>query len=453
MLATITALLLSILCLPLFRQLADKEISAAPLTNPLVLGALVAGALLIGLAAGSYPALVLSRFRPSSVLKGSFATSRRGAALRQTLVVFQFATAIALIVGTLVVRQQLGYMQGRPLGFENEQQLLLDFGGDSVVRENIESIKNELASTPGIQSIAATRSVPGGYFPDAGTDLEAPEGMRKVVLGLFEVDTDFLPQIGATAVAGRLFSREISSDADQALVLNEAAVAELGYPDPAEAVGKRFQQWGREGVIIGVVKDFNYESLHHEIRPLSFRVSPWVGLLVLQVSTDDAADVIDALRERWGTLAPHRPFLFSFLDQNFDALYRSEDRFAALFGTFAALAIFVACLGLFGLAAFSAQQRTKEIGVRKVMGATVGSVTGLLSKEFLKLVLIGFILAVPAAYLGMSRWLEGFAYRIELGWEIFLLAGIITLVVALSTVSYQAVKAAMSDPVVSLRYE
>lgn len=450
--ATVIAALLAWVLLPLFRTLAGKEISALPLWDPAMIAAILGGAVLLGLFAGAYPAFVLSRFRPSQVLKGTIQTS--GAGLRKAMVAFQFMMSIALIVGTVVVHDQLEYLRDHPLGFEDRQQLVLDFGGDPRVRDEIEAVKQEFEALPGIDAASAARSVPGGYFPDAGSAIEAPDGtMRDVSLGLFEVDQEFLTQLGVEVVAGRLFSPEIATDTEQALVVNAAAAREMGYADPAELVGKRFRQWGREGEIVGVVDDFNFESLQHEVTPLSFRVSPWLRFLVLETSTADAAETVALVQARWNELVPYRPFMYSFLDQSFDALYRDEDRFGALFGTFAALAIFIACLGLFGLAAYSVQQRTKEIGIRKALGATAASVAALFSRDFLKLVLVGFVVAVPVAYLAMSRWLDGFAYRIDIGPGIFLLAGGLALLVAVLTVSYQSARAARLDPVKTLRYE
>jgi putative ABC transport system permease protein len=218
-------------------------------------------------------------------------------------------------------------------------------------------------------------------------------------------------------------------------------------------VGKRFEQGSRKGEVVGVVKDFNHESLQHEIRPLSFRVSPWLNYIVLQTATKGAADVVADVKAKWSELVPHRPFLFSFLDQSFDTQYRAEERFGNLLGTFAMLAIFIACLGLFGLAAYEAQQRTKEIGIRKVLGATVANIVGLLSKDFLKLVALGFIIAVPVAWYAMHKWLADFAYRIDIGPGIFLLAGGLALLIALATVSWQSIWAALANPVDSLRSE
>lgn len=452
--ATALSVLLAELAFPLFSHLAGKEIPGTLLTSLPVLGLLAVGTLVVGILAGSYPALVLSDFRPSQVLKGSFSTSSRGVLLRKGLVVFQFSTAIALIIGTFVVIQQLNFLQNQSLGFDDTQQLVLDFGGDMKVLENTEAIEQELSTLPGVRNVSSTRSIPGGYYPHATTNVETPEGaLRQMNLPLYEVDHEFLAQIGVDATAGRLFDKDYSTDAEEALLLNEAAVQELGYADPANAVGKRFEQWGRSGEVVGVVKNFNYESLRNEIRPLSFRVSTWLNYFVLEVDTENASDIVADVRAKWSELAPHRPFLFSFLDQSFDSQYRAEEQFGTLFGTFAVLAIFIACLGLFGLAAFGAQQRTKEIGIRKVFGATITNIVGLLSKDFMRLVLIGFAISVPVAWFFMNRWLADFAYRTEIGPGIFLAAGSVALLIALGTVSWQSVKAALMDPVNSLRNE
>ena len=451
-LATLIALPAAWLALPLYRTLAGKAIPAHPLGDPAVLAAIAVGAVLLGLLAGTYPAFVLSSFRPTQVLKGTFVSS--GSGLRKAMVAFQFMMSIVLIAGTVVVHEQLGFLRSHPLGFEDRQQLVVDFGGDPRVREEIEAIEQELEAMPTVAAVSVTRSVPGGYFPGASTIVEAPDGsMLEIDFGLFEVDHEFLTQLGVDVAAGRLFSAEMETDAEEALIVNAAAARAVGYADPSDIVGKRFRQWGREGSIVGVVGDFNVESLHNEVAPLSFRVSPWLRFLVLEIATSDASAAVEQIQARWNELVPYRPFLYTFLDQSFDALYRAEDRFGALFGTFAALAIFIACLGLFGLAAYSVQQRTKEIGIRKALGATAGSVARLFSRDFLKLVLIGFVAAVPVAYFVMSRWLEGFAYRIELGPGVFLMAGGLALLVAVITVSYQSARAARLDPVRTLRYE
>ena len=452
--ATVLALAISQMVLPFFQELSGKEIPGTIFTGLPVLAVLIAGTIIVGLLAGFYPAFVLSSFRPVQVLKGNFSASGSGASLRKGLVVFQFTAAIVLIIGTLVVQNQLQYLQNQPLGFEDQQQLVVDYGGDGTVNNNIESIKQELERVPGVQNASATRSIPGGYFPHAGSRIETPDGfMQQITPGLYEVDGEFLNQIEVEIAAGRLFGKEYSTDAEEALIINDAAAEQLGYTDPADVIGKRFQQWGREGEVIGVIKNFNHESLQNEIRPLTFRVSPWLNYVVLQVTTDNISETISEVETTWGELVPHRPFLFSFLDQSFDSQYQSVEKFGALFSVFTALAIFVACLGLFGLAAYAAQQRTKEIGVRKVLGATVRDIVSLLSKDFVKLVSIGFVIAIPIAWYGMNQWLADFAYRIEIGPEIFAIAGGAALLIALLTVSWQSVKAALMNPVNSLRSE
>lgn len=452
--ATLLALAIAQIALPLFRILAGKEIPGTIFTGLPVFGILFACTVFVGFLAGFYPAVVLSAFRPVQVLKGSFTASGKGSNLRKGLVVFQFTAAITLIVGTLIVREQLQYLQDRPLGFDDEQQLVLDYGGDGLVSNNIESIKQEFGGIPGVRNVSATRSIPGGYFPHATSRIEAPDGsMQEIDPGLYEVDTEFLRQVDVEIAAGRLFNRNYSTDFEEALIINDAAARELGYSDQSDVIGKRFQQWGREGEVVGVIKNFNHESLQHEIGPLTFRVSPFLNYIVLQVVTDDISGTVDEARTVWSNVIPHRPFLYSFLDQSFDAQYRTEEQFGVLFGIFTALAIFVACLGLFGLAAYAAQQRTKEIGVRKVLGATVGNIIALLSKDFVKLVMIGFLIAVPIAWYGMNQWLQDFAYRIEIGPGIFAIAGGAALLIAIVTVSWQSVKAAMMNPVNSLRSE
>lgn len=452
--AMVLAYTLLPLLLPVFRALAGSAISAEPLGNPLMLLGLLGVALVVGLVAGSYPAFALASFRPARVLKGTFSTSKQGAALRQVLVVFQFAIAIVLIASTLVVRAQLDHMRSRPLGFDAEQQLVLDFGADRTVRQQLESIKAELAAHPAVRSVAATRSIPGGYFPHGTTQVETPSGtMQEFEPGVYEVGFDFLPNLGVTIVAGRVFDPAFPTDSTQALVLNETAVHHLGYADPEAIIGKRFEQWGREGEVIGVVKDFNYESLRNTIEPLTFRFSTYTGLFVLNVATDDLRTTLDDLESTWAVLVPNRPFLYHFLDASFDALYRDDERFGQLFGLFAALAIFLACLGLFGLTAYTTQQRTKEIGVRKVLGASVPGLVRLLSKDLVRLVAIGFIVATPVAYFSMKRWLDDFAYQTALRPGFFMTAGFIAMAIALMTMSYHAIRASLADPVQSLRDE
>ncbi|MEM1095958.1 MAG: ABC transporter permease [Bacteroidota bacterium] len=449
------ALVIAEVSLPAFQSLTGKAIQGSILLDPSIVGIMLIITLVVGGMAGAYPALVLSAYRPVEVLKGAFQTSSKGQRLRQGLVVVQFAISIGLIAATLVVFQQLGYLQSQPLGFQAEQQIVLDFGADNLVQDQRIAILDRFEAHPNVVAASATRSVPGGYNPGAGTDVEVPSGaMENLGSNLYEVDFGFMEQLGLELAAGRFFTPALASDSTQALMVNESAARFFGYPTPADLVGKRFSQWGRDGEIIGVVKDFNFHSLHNDVYPLSFRIAPDnTGLFLLTVKAQDIPGTLADLDQIWREVAPHRPFLYDFLDDSFAALYASEQQFGRLFGLFAGLAIFIACLGLFGLATFTAQQRTKEVGVRKVLGATVPELIRLLSVDFLKLVGIAFAVAAPLAYFGMREWLSGFAYQTSLGVGVFVLAGGLALLIALGTVAYQAIRAATVNPVEALRYE
>jgi len=454
LLAAVIAIVVAELVLPAFNAFTGKGIPTAIWLDPVVMLAMLGSALSVGLLAGTYPAFVLSSYHPVRVLKGAFQSSSGGTLLRKSLVVVQFSISIVLIAATLVVFQQLRFMQNETLGFETEQQLVLDFGGDGAVLQQRRAILDALERVPGVLDVSATRSVPGGYRPNAGTAIETPSGeMQQGAPQLFEVDFGLIEQLDVQFVAGRSFNPEIASDSTEALILNEAAARSYGYADPQDAIGKSFDQWGRTGQIIGVVEDFHHESLQKAIAPLSFRWSPFVGQFLIKVSTENLPQTVANLETTWRQVAPHRPYLYSFLDADFEALYRDEAQFGSLFGIFAGLAIIIACLGLFGLATFTAQQRTKEVGVRKVLGASTFGLVRLLATDFLKLVALAFVIATPLAYFGMTEWLNTFPYRTTLGVEVFLFAGTLAVCIALATVAYQAIRAATANPIDALRYE
>lgn len=273
-------------------------------------------------------------------------------------------------------------------------------------------------------------------------------------MDLYSVDFDFLKQYNIEVVAGRGFSRDFPTDSMKALIVNEAAVASYGYSSPQDAIGKRFSQWGREGEVVGVIRDFHTRSLRQQIKPLALRIAHNDATLIsLHIDAQNVSGTLADLEKQWNSLAPQRPFEYFFLDEAFDKQYRDETRFGNLFVCFASLSIFIACLGLFGLATFTAQQRTKEIGIRKVLGATVTSVLGLLSRDFLKLVFIGFLVAIPTAWYGLDRWLDNFAYRINVGVGVFIAAGLASALIALATVIWQSLRAALANPVDSLKDE
>ena len=454
LLAFALALLASELLLPAFNQLAGKTVATSIFQDTYYLPLFLSVALVVGLLAGIYPALVLSGFKSVAILKGRFSSSRRGVVLRKALVVAQFAISIILIAGTAVVYTQLNYMRSQALGFKKERMLVIDFRGDGAVQEKIETVKQQLGSYPNVQSVSASSSVPGQGNNHAFSEIENPAGdMQASNVNLFYVDHDFLEQYEMPLAAGRAFSRDFATDTS-ALIVNEALVKSYGYASPEEIIGKRFLQWGVEGQIVGVVKDYHFRTLQQAIEPMTIRLEPTrVRFISLNLATGDLANTVSALEQQWQTLAPQRPFNYFFLDEAFDQQYRAEVRFGQLFIYFAGLAIFIACLGLLGLISYTIVQRTQEIGIRKVLGATESSIVRLLSQDFLVLVLVAFVIASPIAWYALQRWLEGFAYRVAISWWIFALAGLLATFIAMLTVSFQSVKAATANPVDSLRSE
>ena len=453
-LASVLGLALVFFCLPAMRAITGKPFLTEEIFDGSTLLLYAAMALIIGLLSGSYPAFVLSSFKPSSVLKGVFRTSQNGNRLRKGLVIFQFSLSIALIASTVIVYFQLGFMLDKNLGFDREQQLVIDFNWDDKVIDNMETIKREFMELPEVVSVAGSRTVPGSHFPAAGTDIETQEGqMKNFSPFLYEIDFDFIPHYEIEVVAGRPYSREFVTDSTQAMIVNESAARSFGYADPQDIIGKRFQQWGREGTIVGVVKDFNYLSLHQKVAPLTLRYSQYGKYLSLKIKSGNMQQAIRKVERKWEEIAPHRPFLYSFLDQSFNQQYEADFKFKNLFTIFSFLAILIACLGLLGLATYSAVQRTKEIGVRKVLGAEVSSIVVLLSKDFLKLVLIAILIATPFSWYAMSKWLSVYAYQVDISWWVFALSGTIAFIIAFATVSFHAIKAARTNPVKSLRTE
>jgi putative ABC transport system permease protein len=451
LLAFVLTFFLSWLLLPLFNHLAGKTISTSIFEHWNYLILLFFSSIGIGVLAGIYPALVLSSFKPIVVLKGRFATGTRGIILRKGLVIAQFTISIALIIATVVVYNQLNYMRNQDLGFSKDQMMVIDTNGDPAKKAFEQAVKE----LPGVKSVAMSGSVPGGNNPGAYSEIENKKGDMQIAnLDLYFVGFNFINQYKIKMVAGRGFSRDFATDTTQAMVLNEAAAKLFGYTSPEQAIGKRFKQWGREGKIIGVAKDFHFKSLQEEIKPLSMRIEPDASNLIsINVAASNLPKTIASIENRWKTLIPDRPFSYYFLDEFFNRQYRSEQRFGNLFLNFAILAIFISCLGLLGLASYSTLQRTKEIGIRKVMGASVSNIVNLLSIDFLKLVFISFVIAAPLAWFFMHQWLKDFAYRININWWIFLFAGVTAVLIALFTISFQAIRAAIANPVKSLRTE
>nr|WP_295925572.1 ABC transporter permease [uncultured Dyadobacter sp.] len=446
------SVLLSAGVIPLFNDLSGKMISTGILDEWRWVIALFGAALLIGCAAGLYPAFVLSAFDPITVLKGRFFASTKGIMLRKGLVTVQFCISIALIIATMVVYTQVRYMRSREVGFSKDQMLVIQ--GTADAKRN--AFQESLLHIRGVASTAASSRVPGTKNNEAYSEIENARGeMQAGNLETYSVDFDFLKQYDIELAAGRLFSREFGSDSSKALVINEAAVRMLGYATPQEAIGKKYKQWGREGTIIGVVKDFHFKSLQEHITPLTFRYLDWWNgeLISVKIEGDDVKAAVAQIEKEWTAQNPDKPFSYYFLDEYFDRQYRADERFEKLFFHFAALAIFISCLGLLGLASYSTVQRTKEIGVRKVMGASAASIVRLLSEDFLKLVALAFVIASPLAWFGMHQWLQSFAYQTEIPWWIFLTAAILSTLIAFITISFQSIRAALMNPVKSLRSE
>ncbi|MBD3630820.1 ABC transporter permease [Cyclobacterium sp.] len=451
--AMLASLIFITVATPMMNGLTGKEIvifeyltwQNAPVFLVILLG--------IGVLAGSYPAFVLSGFRPVQILKGISVTNSSGVNLRKGLVVFQFSLSILLIAGTIIVYSQMNHLLNKDLGFDKEQMLVLDYNYDNAVNAKSSALISELEAHPDIISAAFSRSVPGSYFPNAGTTIQHADGeMTQIGQAIFQVGIDFINHFDMELVAGRSYSRDFPSDSTSALVVNEAAARQYGYANPADIVGKKFEQWGRAGEVIGVVKDFNFISLHRNIEPLTLPFEARASrYLSVKLKPENIGQTVAAVEQIWSKIAPHRPFLYSFLEEDFDKQYQADIKFRKIFSAFSVLAILIACLGLFGLATYTAEIRTKEIGIRKVLGAEVSSIVTLLSKDFIKLVLVAIVIATPVTWYVMNEWLEGFAYKVEIGWWIYPLAGIVAIIVAMATVSSQAIRAAMLNPVKSLK--
>ena len=421
LIAFVLSVLTCTACLGLFNELAGKTVSTGVFHHPGYILSLLLIAIGIGVLAGIYPALVLSSFQPITVLKGRFATGTRGLLLRKSLVITQFTISIGLIVSTLIVGLQLRYMRSQDLGFSKEQTMVLDTHGD----EHAIALRNEINRLPGVLSTATSSSVPGGGAMNAYSQLQNQKGEMQISSpDLYFVDYDYIGLYKMKVVAGRAFSQQFGTDTTQAMVLNETATRMLGYSSPKDAVGRDFSQWGRKGKIVGVIKDFHYQSLRSPIRPLSMRIEPrGTSQLSIKIRSGQLPATLAAIENKWKTIIPYRPFSYIFVDEFFDRQYRSEDNFGKLFLNFAILAIFISCLGLLGLASYSTLQRTKEIGVRKVLGASVTGIVNLLSREFILLVGIAFLIATPLTWFFMARWLKDFNYRIQMSWWVFALAG------------------------------
>lgn len=454
--ALLVALVLVALLLPGFNDLAGKRFDLQSILNARMIGYALAGCLVVGGLAGSYPAFFLSAFRPVAVLKGSIQAGVKSGWLRNTLVTIQFVVSIVMIIGTMVVYQQLRFIQNKNLGFDKEQVLILH---DTYLLGNkAKAFKEQLGGLSAVNSVTLAGYLPAGNSNNS-TDGFLPESADNNItpyrFTTYQVDEDYLKTLGIGLVTGRNFSKTFGGDSASVLV-NEAAVKQFGWKDP---IGKRIRTIGngtpeskRFYTVVGVTKDFHFRSMHERIAPLVMFYGGDQYQMAVKIKTKDIPGVLKTLEKTWKATTDN-PFGYSFLDQRFNNMYESEQRVGKLFGIFAGLAVVIACLGLFGLAAFTTIQRTKEIGVRKVLGASVLSIVSLLSKDFVKLVGIAIVIASPLAWYGMSQWLSDFAYKVSIEWWVFLAAGVLAVSVALLTVSFQSIKAALVNPVKSLKRE
>ncbi len=447
-LALAISILLVELILPMFSKLAGKELSLFQSGNWQILAGLFIIALATSLISGSYPALFLSSFQPVKVIKnvGQLGTSR-GGALRKVLVVLQFTFTIGLLICTAVIYLQLHFMQNRDLGYNTEN--IIYFAGYNDYETNYEAAKSELLQHPDILSVCRGFPPPAGEWGTTEVDWEGRDPSREVKIARGPCSYDYLKVFNLKIVEGRFFSSEYAND-DQNWVLNETAIKAMGMEDP---VGKWFSLRDQKGTIIGILKDFHGSSLHNPIAPVAMQ--PGRGFHVfVKYRPGNTGALMTFLKTKWDKfVGTHIPFRYEFIDENIKNWYKTEQRIGNIFRYFTVLTVFIACLGLFGLASFMAERRTKEIGIRKVLGAGVSGIVLLLTKEFAKWVMVANVVAWPLAYFVSKRWLQGFAYRIDLGWEVFVLSAVVALLIALGTVSYQAVKAALANPVKALRYE
>ena len=409
--------------------------------------------IVVGLLAGSYPALLLSSFKPIESLRGKLRRGNSGTFFRKSLVVFQFSISVLLIICVSIIMSQMNYLKNTDLGFSKEQALMVRFDNLNISRNKLQ-FKDQLRTIPAVQNVSLMSGEPGGFHDRYSFEAEAKPN-EKLLLSTEFTDLDFAKTLGLKIIAGRDLSEDFKTDSLQAVLINRKTAETLGYT-PEQAVGKWIKNVGRDSLrrtIVGVVEDYHYVSLKEPIGPLVISPGRDRRLALIKIKTSEVQSAINKIRNVYSSLAPDYPFEYDFLDERFDQLYRTESRQQSVLSIFSVIAIFVACLGLFGLASYTALKRTKEIGVRKVLGSSIQNICFLLSKDLLKPVLIGTLIAIPVSYYAMSKWLEGFAYRISFQWWMFAIAILAAFMIALLTVGFQAVKAALANPIKSLRTE
>ena len=462
-LSMLLAIVGTFLIVPLLNQFTGKSIQFNPFANPILGLIILAAGIVIGMVAGIYPALVLSGFQPIKVLKNmKLIGSGGGAWLRQALVVIQFSLSVLLIVSTTIVYRQTQFLNNTDIGFNKEQVVYFQLRGD--LEKNLEAFKSELKRSPDIVSITSGYGLPGDLYAGDGVKTTGADGEKDRSANVFIGDHDYAKTLGLRFIAGRDFSKDMATDENEAFLINETAVKEWGFGTPEKAIGQKisWDKWSpkdtldkvKRGQVIGVVEDFHYKSLHEKVTASVIQIYPQVVFAVaVKLKTADIKNTIAYINNVWGKFVPEFPLDYKFMDETYATMYKAEAKLSDLLWIFTIMAIVVGCMGLFGLAAFSAEQRTKELGIRKVLGANAIDIVGLLSKNFLVLVMIASLIAFPIAWWAMNSWLKDFPYRVNISWWVFGIAIIAALAIALLTVSFQAIKAALANPVKSLRTE
>jgi ABC-type antimicrobial peptide transport system permease subunit len=448
--ALVLALLLSELALPYFNHLSAKTLSLNILLNWYSVPVLFLMILFTALLAGSYPALVLSSYKPVTVIQRYPLQGPKKTVFRKVLVVLQFSLSIILFISTIMVYQQLGFMQSKDIGFDKDNILSIKANAD--MYSNFDSYKNQMLANPGIKNITTSWTLPSeaGYF-DSDWEWKGKNPNQDIGINKTWVGYDYLDTMGMKLVQGRFFSKDFPGDRKETTVINEELAQQLGT---GSAIGKVIFRKGQQKKVLGVVKNYHYLPVSRQIGPLMLHLSTQpFRYIFIKISAQNVSKTIRFTRQTFHSVFPGSPFEFSFLDEAYDRYYRTEERLGGLLNGFTILAIFISCLGLFGLASYMAEQRTKEIGIRKTLGASINNITALLSKEFLKWVLLSNLIAWPVAYIVIKNWLHNFAYRAALTPWIFVMAGLLALVIAFITVSYQSIRAATANPVDALRYE
>jgi putative ABC transport system permease protein len=442
--------------LPLFNQLSGKELAVTPQILGWLSPVLVAIIIVVGCLAGSYPAFFLSGFNPIDVLKGKLSSGFKGGLLRSFLVVFQFAISIFLIIGTLVIYNQLKFIQSKDLGYNRDHVLIVQNIG--ALGSSAKTFKQEIQRIAGVQSVSLSEALPTWDYGNSTVFFKTQAIDQKAALSSQDwgIDENYIPTLGMKIVSGRNFSSGMATDSS-AVLINQAAAKQLGYTDPinktiyklADNEGKHLKAVH----IIGVMKDFNFRSLRENVTPMIFLYSDHANACSIRINSAHIPALLAQIKQVWKNISPNQQFGYSFMDKDFEAMYSTEQRTGTIALSFTSLAIIIACLGLFGLAAYAAEQRTKEIGIRKVLGANISTIVAMLSKDFILLVFISILLAAPLAWWAMQAWLQGFAYRQNIQWWVIAVAGLTAVVIAFVTISFQSIKAALINPVKSLKAE